>query len=312
MVTRRRLLIGAAAAGLTLPFGAAANPRAFRWRGVALGAEATILLHHPDRGAAERIVAACVAEIARLEAIFSLYRPGSALRRLNRAGALDAPPPELVALLSEAKTIAALTGGAFDPTVQPLWRLYAAHFAAADADPAGPAAEAIDRARALVDHRAVAVDSARISLRPGMAVTLNGIAQGYVTDRVAELLRGAGLAHVLIDLGEVRALDGRPDGTPWRVALGAADGPTIDLTDRAVTTSRPDGTRFGGHFHHLFDPATGRSADRATAVSVIAPRATTADALSTALAVLPVAAPGLLRATGADAAWLDGRRIDPA
>src|SRR5690606_33904156 len=123
--------------------------------------------------------------IARLERIFSLYRADSDLCRLNRDGRHDAPPLELVELLSLAASVSAASGGAFDVTVQPLWLRYAEHFAAVDADPAGPA---LDDLLALVDWRGVSVDAGRVALaRPGMAITLNGIAQGYITDRVADL-----------------------------------------------------------------------------------------------------------------------------
>lgn len=305
--TRRRFVaIAAAAAGLPL---AALRARAEtaplqRWSGIALGARAEIVLHDPDPARARRLIAACVAEIDRLEDVFSLYRPESALSRLNRAGGLAAPPLELVALLSEARTYAERTGGAFDATVQPLWRLYAAHFARPGAAPQGPGEVDIAQARALVDHRAVEIEPAALRFaRPGMAVTLNGIAQGYITDRIAALLRDAGMGDVLLDIGETRALGRHPAGRPWRVGIRDAARPeavarTIALADRAVATSAGVASPFdaGGRHHHLFDPATGRPARTAGQVSVVAPRATLADALSTALAVSPPARAAALAA----------------
>ena len=294
--TRRRFLaIAAAAAGLPL---AALHARAEtaplqRWSGIALGARAEILIHDPDGARARRLIAACVAEIDRLEDVFSLYRPESALARLNRDGRLPAPPLELVALLAEARTYAERTEGAFDVTVQPLWRLYAAHFAQPGADPRGPAEAARARARALVDHRAVEIELAEVRFaRPGMAVTLNGIAQGYITDRIAALLRDAGMGDVLLDIGETYALGRHPAGRPWRVGIRHAARPetlarTIALADRAVATSAGVASPFdaSGRHHHLFDPVTGRPARAPGQVSVIAPGATMADSLSTALAV---------------------------
>ena len=294
--TRRRFIaIAAAAAGL--PFAAlragAATAPLHRWSGIALGAAAEIVLHDPDAARARRLIARCVAEIDRLEDVFSLYRPESAVSRLNRDGRLAAPPFELVALLAEARTYSERTEGAFDATVQPLWRLYAAHFTRAGADPRGPGEAEHARARALVDYRAVEVEPAEVRFaRPGMAVTLNGIAQGYITDRVAALLQDAGMSDVLLDIGEVRALGRHPDGRPWHVGLRHAAEPetvarTVTLSDRAVATSAGIASPFdaSGRHHHLFDPATGRPAPGAGQVSVIAPRATMADALSTALAV---------------------------
>ncbi len=298
--TRRRFIaIAAAASGL--PF-AALRARAEtapmqRWSGIALGARAEIVLHDPDPARARRLIAACVAEIDRLEDVFSLYRRTSALARLNRAGRFPAPPLELVALLAEARHYAERTEGAFDVTVQPLWRLYATHFARPGARVGGPEAGAIARAQALVDYRDVQIEPAEVRFaRPGMAVTLNGIAQGYITDRIAALLRDAGMGSVLLDIGETRALGRHPAGHPWRVGIRHAARPetvarTIALADRAVATSAGIANPFdaSGRHHHLFDPATGRPARTAGQVSVIAPRATAADALSTALAVLPPA-----------------------
>ena len=299
---RRRLLIAGAAAGLGLA-GAGGSTGAtaktvWRWRGTALGADSTILLAHAERDAAAATILACRDEVARLERIFSLYRSDSALSTLNREGRLSAPPPELVELLAFAARVSAASEGAFDVTVQPLWELYARHFAAPGADPARPPAAVLAEARALVDWRAVEVGADRIAFRrPGTALTLNGIAQGYITDRVADLLRGHGFADVLVELGEIRALGRRPDGGPWLAGVADPEAPgsallRLPLSDRALATSGG----YGGWFdptrrhHHLFDPATGGSATRHAGVSVVADRATIADALSTALAVLPTAA----------------------
>lgn len=293
--TRRRFIaIAASMAALAAApgLGRAALPIR-EWRGVALGAQASIRLAHPDQGAAVRLLERCAAEITRLERIFSLYLPGSDLSRLNRVGVLEAPSFELVELLGRAAAMSAATGGVFDVTVQPLWRRYAEHFATVGADAAGPEVEDLLE---LVDWRAVQVDADCIALRrPGMGVTLNGIAQGYITDRVAELLRGEGMDQVLIDLGETRALGSHPHGRPWRVGIADPADPKriaarLDLADSALATSGGYGTPFDhtGRVNHLIDPRSGRSAPAARSVSVLAEEATTADAASTAFALMPV------------------------
>ncbi|AWJ87809.1 thiamine biosynthesis protein ApbE (plasmid) [Azospirillum sp. TSH58] len=305
MTTRRRFLgIAAVAAGLALLPGGlrAAGVPVRTWRGVALGADSMIQLAHPDPVEADRLIALCLEEVARLERVFSLYRTDSALARLNRDGVLDAPPADLVRLLSEATAFSRRTDGAFDPTVQPLWQLYAGHFARPGADPAGPPSAAVRAARELVDHRKLRVEPGRVAFAGrGMAVTLNGIAQGYVTDRVSERLRAEGMTDVLVDLGEIRALGHHPSGRPWSVGLAdpLVDGrnsDTLEIADRAVATSGGYGTPFdpAGRFTHLFDPATGGCAREWLAVTVLAPDATTADALSTALSVAPEARAAVL------------------
>jgi len=295
MPRRRFILISAAATGLALLRTAAApSPVLQVWRGTALGADATLQLHHPDPQVARRLIRASLDEVARLERQLSLYHPDSALVRLNRDGVLDDPPPDLLCLLAHAARFHALTDGAFDVTVQPLWELYAAHFGRPDADPAGPPAEALRRAVARVGQGRMTLRADRIALAPGMGVTLNGIAQGYVTDRVVELLRRNGLASALVDMGEIRALGPHPAGGPWSIGIEdpAAPGQAaerIPLVDGAIATSGGYGTRFdrAGRFNHIFDPADGSSSWRYGAVSVLAPDATTADALSTAFTLLP-------------------------
>ena len=173
----------------------------------------------------------------------------------------------MVALLKASLLFAGITGGAFDPTVQPLWQLYADHFSSEKPDRDGPSPQKLAEALAKVGHAGLRVSADRIALvRRGAAITLNGIAQGYATDRVVEQLRKAGLSTTLVNMGEIRAIGARPEGTPWRVGLADPDRPgalteTIDLS---IVLSRPSagaGFRFDstGRFTHLFDPATGRS-----------------------------------------------------
>jgi thiamine biosynthesis lipoprotein len=322
-VSRRRFVsIAAIAGGLCLlpqrP-GAALTP--VRWQGIAMGADASITLYHPDPPLAQRVIAAARAEIERVEAVFSLFRRDSALVRLNRDGRLDRAPPEFHALLAEARAMSVLSDGAFDVTVQPLWSLYETHFSRAGADPSGPAEAAIRAAAAKVGWADLASGAEAVWFRrPGMAATFNGIAQGFVTDRVAALMRAEGFADVLLNLGEWRAWGGHPDGRPWRVGVADPLAPaalldTIALRRGAVASSGGYGTMFepSGRFHHLFDPTRGRPSPCWAGVSVIAPTATLADALSTTLAVVPAdAGAAIFARSGATQALLvgpDGRRL---
>jgi thiamine biosynthesis lipoprotein len=292
--SRRRFLAISAAAAAGLAGSARAELPLTTWRGQALGAVASITLAHPDGTVAKRLLAACVAEIDRLETIFSLYRTDSAISRLNAEGTLDVPPLELVELLGRCARFSELTGGTFDVSVQPLFRRYADHFARPDADPAGPE---VDDALALVGWQGVTLRPDRVAFEyPGMAITLNGIAQGYITDRVAGLLRAQGMSDVLVDLGELRALGLHPSGRPWRVGVrrpgwDEAPATALDLAHGALAVSCGAGSPFetSGRLNHLLDPGTGRSADPARLVCVRAPDATMADALSTAFALMPKA-----------------------
>lgn len=307
--TRRRFItVSGAAAGLALipatllsssrrVLAAAADDPAQHlriWRGVALGADAMLQIHHPDAAAADRMIERCLAEVARLERVFSLYMEDSAIRRLNRDGRLADPPLEFVELLGQSAGFSRLTGGAFDATVQPLWEVYAGHFSKPGADAGGPARADIDAALRGVGFASLEIEPGSVRFaRPQMSITLNGIAQGYITDRVVDILRDSGIDRSLVDMGETRAIGGRPAGGPWIVGLEDPARPgtvaqRIGIENQAVATSGGYGTLFdaAGRFNHLLDPATGKTSWRYLAVSVVAPTATAADALSTAFSLM--------------------------
>lgn len=283
-LSRRRFLTIAACAGV-LGTPASAAPDVTQWHATALGARVTLSLSHPDAGAiAERVFA----ELRRLEAIFSLYRPDSSLSRLNRAGTLPAPPFELLECLSLCSRVHAATGGLFDPSVQPLWQAYAQYYTSRSPDFAE-----LEKARKLVGWSGVAYDAGSVRFAtPGMALTLNGIAQGYIADRIADMLRREGLRDVMVDTGELRALGGHPQGGDWPVTLENTNGAPIDrlgLRDAALASSAPSGTYFdpGSRAGHILNPLTGHPARTAwNLISVTGPSAALADGLSTAMCLM--------------------------
>ena len=232
-------------------------------------------------------------EIARIERIFSLFRADSEISTLNRDGVIERPSRDLADLVAAGQRLGALSRGAYDISVQPLWRFYEALFWRQDGDRDGIEGRALDVARAVVDYRGIEAERRRIAFaRPGMGITLNSVAQGYLTDRVADMLRTEGFEHVYVDLGEIRVLGAHPEGRPWQVAIrdGAKPGGierTLAVADEAVSVSGGYGTVFEptGRFHHIFDPATGLSAAKMRDVTVVGARAVDADGLSTAIYV---------------------------
>ncbi len=292
--TRRRALriLVAAAAASVAPRSASSQTE---WRGTALGADVSISFADAEGAATQAAVAEILLEIERLEAVFSLQRGDSELSRLNAASRLESPSPDLLNVLSIARMAHAATLGRFDPTVQPLWRFFVDWYAR-DRGRARPGDEDLAAARALVGFGRIRASAAAIELPVGAALTLNGIAQGYITDRASALLRRAGFRRVLVDLGETRALDGRADGDAWRVGL--PDGRRVALQDGALATSAGAATRFADNGdHHIFDPVDGRPARRWDWLAVAHKSAAVADALSTGLYCLaPEAA---IKAAGA-------------
>ena len=247
---------------------------------LAFGTVVNIKVLHHDARQAELALADALAETRKVDALMSIYRPGSEVHTLNRDGRLDRPSPHLLAVLSEASRLSGLTEGAFDITVQPLWEL---------------AREGKSRVPALplVDWRRLRADAAGVTLGAGMAITLNGIAQGYALDLARAALQAHGIRHALVDTGEFGALGAAEASRPW--TLGVRDprredayAGVLQMDGRAVATSGDYATAFTPDFsdHHIFDPATGMSPPELAAVTVAAPSGILADGLSTAFMVM--------------------------
>ncbi|OYX44481.1 MAG: hypothetical protein B7Z02_05110 [Rhodobacterales bacterium 32-67-9] len=265
----RRRFLTIAAAAVALP-ARAAEPAI--WTGRAMGADARIVLHGASPALARQLFRRVERELIRIEGHFSLHTE-SALTRLNRDGRLSRPAPEMLEVLRLSDRVHRATGGAFDPTVQPLWLALAT---------GGDVAAA----RRAVGWTRVRVSDDAIALAPGMALTFNGIAQGHAADRIAALLRAEGFGDVLIDMGEVMAL-GTNGGRDWQAAIAAPDGmevARVGLADRALATSSPLGTRIGGGAPHILHPKG--LPPRWSTVAVSAKDAATADALSTAFCLM--------------------------
>ncbi len=282
MTTRRRFLSILAGGAILPALGTSARAAVSSWKGVVLGANAQIILDHPQ---ADRLIATAVAEINRLENIFSLHRSDSQLSRLNSAGKLADPAFEMIELLSLSARINRRTNGAFDPSIQPLWELYAEQVSAGK-NPTQ--AQITDRlTRTGWQHIRFGTDEIRFA-RAGMALTLNGIAQGFIADKVTALLRRNGVENVMVNTGEIMGAGHAPDGQDWQIHLGSRTAHSITLNNRAVATSAPLGTSFdqNGKLGHILDPRTGHPGAKHAQVSVVARTAAEADGLSTAFCLM--------------------------
>lgn len=270
---------------------------------LAFGTVITVQVLHDDARQAGLAIEDALAQARRVDRLMSIYSPDSQVYALNAHGILHTPDAHLLTVLRSAAKVSALSGGAFDVTVQPLWNAYsdaARHHALPDRAQR-------DAARALADWRRLDVrDDAIRFTEPGRSLTLNGIAQGYAADLAQAALRARGIRHALIDTGEFGVLGRRSPTHPW--TLGIHD-PRRDamraaflLEGRFSATSGDYATHFTDDFsaHHIFDPHTGKSPPELSSVTVLAPTGLLADALSTTFMVL-----GSQRAL-ALAAQLDG------
>ncbi|PSJ80674.1 FAD:protein FMN transferase [Neisseria iguanae] len=303
-LSRRRFLAMSAvvAGGAALPFvlslqaekNNAGEAGPFVWQGIALGSGAQLRLYHVDRRQADELVNKALAEVTRLEKIFSLYRDDSVIVQLNREGRLNNPPQDLLALLSISQDIYRLTKGAFDPSIQPLWNFYADYFRRHPNTDTPPSQVEMNQVLQQVGFDKVEFDDTFVRFHgQGMGLSFNGIAQGYITDKVVGLLQKNGVEQALVDMGEIRGLDMR-GGRTWQVGIRNPQDEkdvllNVPLQNEGFATSSGYGTVMdeAGKFTHLFDPRSGVSTPRYGSMSVMAETAALADACSTAFSVMP-------------------------
>jgi FAD:protein FMN transferase len=286
---KRSFLAASVGAGLLGASSVLSTPE-FHWRDRALhGFGTTLMLRagHVDLHALERGLDAAINVIRHIEAQMSLFDSTSALSRLNRDGYLSRPDPHLVAVLQMAQEVASRSEGAFDITVQPLWRLWAQ----ATKNQVLPSKRELQSARSLVGWQSVQVSSDEIRFaRAGIEVTLNGIAQGYAADRAKQVLQSFGIEHALINTGEWSMLGASEDRTAWRLDLADPRRAAQSLTTLAsiarngdsVATSNDFQNAFGTdrRYHHILDPRLGESPPDVALVCVVAPSCALADALT--------------------------------
>ncbi len=250
MITRRRFLTISAVSAVM-----AGRATAETWSGVALGADVSITL---DGRGADDALRELPAFIDRIEDTFSLFR-ASELQRLNAAGEAEVSD-WLAEAMHLSGDIHSATEGAFDPTVQPLWR------AIADVGD-------LDTARALIGWDRISLSGNHVRLGHRQALTLNGIAQGFAADLVKVWLAERGFNDALINMGEYAALGG-----PYRIGLDTLGAATIRGTSLAI--SRPAAMTIGGQTHILHPQG---KAPLWSAIAVEADSAAIADGLSTGL-----------------------------
>jgi thiamine biosynthesis lipoprotein len=240
-----------------------------------------------SRDFVEEAAAKAFQEMDRVVDLLNRYDPDSAVFSLNQEGEIQGSPPELDLVLGRAVYYNRLSGGAFDPTVQPLVDLF--RMGSAGEDELLRALQLVGIARVEMGPREIRFST------PGMGITLDGIAKGFVVDVMAHVLKETGLEHFLLNAGGDIMSEGlREDGEPWQVGIQdpKKEGnlpDVIPLTGMAVATSGSYEIYFDPErtHHHLIDAEAGTSPHQSQSVSVTAPSAMEADALATAVFVMP-------------------------
>lgn len=270
---------------------------AFSEEWLVMGTVFTITVYRLDDEHAEAAadLEAAFAEVTRVDEIMSLYRDDSELSMLHSW--LGESPVEvskpLFDVLAASQYYGNLSRGALDVTVQPLveaWGFYAADTASV------PSRQTVEDARKTVGMDRISLDhqNRTVALQPGTRIDLGAIAKGYAVDQAVAALRQRGVNGAIVNLGgTVRAVGQSPDGEPWTIGVQHPRTNTlfgeINLANGAVATSG-DYDRFfeanGKRYSHIIDPRTGYPVQNTLSVTVVAPTAMAADALSTAAFVL--------------------------
>jgi thiamine biosynthesis lipoprotein len=260
---------------------------------LAMGTFVSMTLVHTSKDKAEEAMGLAFEEIDRLARSMSRFDDRTAVAQLNKEGFLKDVPPEVADVVSSSMDYYRQSNGAFDMTVKPIVDLFKKSFESGKRT--RPDETELEKVLDLVGSDKIELKGRTIRFKnPGMGITLDGIAKGYIVDRASGVLAGHEIKNHLINAGgDIRSMGVRKDRKPWTVAiqdpLKKKKYPDIiHMTNRAVATSGNYEVYFDREkmFHHIVDPKTGLSPDLSTSVSVLASTAMDADALSTSVFVM--------------------------
>jgi thiamine biosynthesis lipoprotein len=270
-----------------------------------------------SKDAAEKAIEKTFAEIGRFGDLINFYSDKSELAEINRSSGIQAVKvsPETLDVIEKAIFVAEKSGGAFDPTIGPVVKLW--DFLKKKK----PTEIEIAQALPLVNYRDILIDRAANTVflkRKGMMIDLGGIAKGYAADLAVESLKKEGIRSGLVSIaGDIRTFGMKPDKSPWIIGIknprqtGEKDEiiARIRLSDKAISTAG-DYERFfiseGKRYHHLLDPKSGYSTELCRSVSVIAEKGVMTDGFDNAVFILgPEKGMKLVKEMGMDAMIID-------
>ena len=254
------------------------------WTGTMLNAPAKIEIHSTDKRLNNYVIKKIDDLVVSYEYIFNLQNKNSEINKLNSEKILYDASSEIVEVLKNAQFISKNTNGLFDVTVQPLWELYFENFIINNKK-SPPDRNKIKEALKLVNWKNINVIDNTVSIENKLSsITLNGIAQGWITDQITNLLLESGFTNTLVDFGENYALGLYEEKRPWNILIeGRNASKVVSLSNKAIATSAGHGTVFEPtmKYHHIFNTKNGLSSNNFKTVSIISKKAWMADAIST-------------------------------
>jgi FAD:protein FMN transferase len=252
-----------------------------------------------DEDAIRAMFAKAVAEIQRLELMMTTWRDDSEISRINVAAgkAAVAVSPETLAVIEKSVWMSERSEGVFDITFEAMHGLWKFD---QDLEEKVPERSAVLAAKQLIDFRRIKIDHAARTVmleKPGMRMSLGGIAKGYAVDAAARVLRAEGLDAFFVQAGGDLFVQGKkPDGSRFRVGVRDPRGrdatdyfAMLEVEDHAFSTAGDYERGFvkdGHRYHHIIDPRTGYPATASRSVTIWAKDALTADAIDDAVFIL--------------------------
>ncbi len=258
-----------------------------------MGTFVSMTLIHESRDKAEEAMGLAFEEIDRLTGLLSRFNGGSPVGILNKEGVLRDAPDEVRSVVGSSLDFYRVSNGNFDISVAPVVDLFKERLGKAHHLP--PTDAEIRKVLARVDATRIEMKGRTIRFnKSGMGITLDGIAKGYIVDRVADVLAAHRISNFLINAGgDIRTMGHKQGKRPWTIAiqdpLKKKHYPDIiHMNDGAVATSGNYEVYFDQEkmFHHIVSPKTGLSPHADSSVSVKAPTTMEADALSTTVFVM--------------------------
>jgi thiamine biosynthesis lipoprotein len=275
----------------------------------AMACDFEVILPFGERESCAKRAMAGLDLVEQLEQQLSVYRPDSDVCRFNSAPPNEPVPLPLACfeLVELSVRLANQTAGAFDLTAGALDNLWRA--ARRNATP--PSELEVQAALACCGFEYLQLDPGQrtvTKLRDGLELNFGGIGKGFALDHAAAKLREHGVSHALLQAGNSSVLavgpEKKSDASPWEIGIANPLEANrrvgkIELRSEALSTSSSQLQSFeyqGRTYGHIIDPRIGWPANGVLSVTVMAPIAATAEAISTACYVLgPSAANDVLR-----------------